>query len=74
MGSSIKRLYGFRVCMRDKDGLELSDEFCREVERFGGIGVLYGLYRADPWAERDYENGLMGIYGVQAYNMVQNTS
>lgn len=71
VGQLNQRLYGFRVCMRDKDGLELSDEFCREVERFGGIGVLYGLYRADPWAERDYENGLMGIYGVQAYNMVQ---
>lgn len=71
VGQINQRLYGFRVCMRQGDRLTLSEEFCRETERFGGIGVLYGLYRADPWAKRDYENGLTGAYGIQAYNMVQ---
>ncbi len=71
VGQLNQRLYGFRVCMRKDNQLTLSDEFCQEVERFGGLGVLYGLYRADPWSGRDYENGLTGAYAVQAYNMVQ---
>lgn len=71
VGQLNQRLYGFRVCMRKDDQLTLSDEFCQEVERFCGLGVLYGLYRADPWSGRNYENGLTGAYAVQAYNMVQ---
>lgn len=71
VGQLNQRLYGFRVCMRKDDQLTLSNEFCQEVERFGGLGVLYGLYRADPWSGRNYENGLTGAYVVQAYNMVQ---
>lgn len=71
VGQLNQRLYGFQVCMRKDDQLTLSDEFCQEVERFGGLGVLYGLYRADPWSGRNYENGLTGEYAVQAYNMVQ---
>lgn len=71
VGQLNQRLYGFTVCKRDGDRLSLSEEFCREVERFGGLGVLYGLYRADPWSGRDYENGLVGEFAIQAYNMVQ---
>lgn len=71
VGQLNQRLYGFTVCKREGDELSLSGEFCQEVERFDGLGVLYGLYRADPWSKRDYENGLTGTYGVQAYNMVQ---
>lgn len=32
--------------------------FTDEVERCGGIGVLYGLFRADPWSKRYYQNGI----------------
>lgn len=71
VGQLNQRLYGFRVCTRSENGLELSEEFCREAQKYGGIGVLYGLYRADPWSGRDYQNGLAGHFAVQAYNLVQ---
>ncbi len=25
----------------------------------GGLGVLYGLYRADPWADKDEKTGIV---------------
>lgn len=44
-----------------EDTIELSEEFCQEVEKYSGLGVLYGLYRADPWADKNYETGLTGV-------------
>ena len=53
------------------DTIELSEEFCQEVEKYSGLGVLYGLYRADPWADKNYETGLTGVLSKKAYNQVQ---
>ena len=36
-----------------------------------GLGKLYGLYRADPWADKDFETGLTGRAAVRAYNLAQ---
>lgn len=72
VGQLNQRLYGFWVCMPDEKGnLTLSQEFMEEVTRWQGLGVLYGLYRADPWSGRTYENGLTGENAIKAYNMVQ---
>ena len=51
VGQVNQRLYGFRSYVRTGDTVELAEDFKREVERWGGLGVLYGLYRADPWAD-----------------------
>lgn len=51
--------------------MKLSDEFKQEVELWGGLGALYGLYRADPWSGKDYENGLFGETAIKAYNLMQ---
>ena len=32
---------------------------------------MYGLYRADPWSQKNYENGLYGENAVKAYNKMQ---
>ena len=54
VGQLNQRLYGFRIyerkCVNGEDTIELSEEFRQEVEKYSGLGVLYGLYRADPWA------------------------
>lgn len=71
VGQINQRLYGFGVYEREGDSIRLSKEFCEEAEKYSGIGVLYGLYRADPWSQRTYENGLYGIYAVRAYNQAQ---
>ena len=75
VGQLNQRLYGFRIyerkCVNGEDTIELSEEFCQEVEKYSGLGVLYGLYRADPWADKDYETGLTGLLSKKAYNQVQ---
>lgn len=76
IGQVNQRLYGFGIYQRvpregQEDDIVLSEEFKREVEKYSGLGVLYGLYRADPWSGRNFDNGLTGDYAAKAYNMVQ---
>lgn len=71
VGQINQKLYGFEVYERDGDRILLSEKFREEAEKYSGIGVLYGLYRADPWSKRTYENGLYGIHAVRAYNEAQ---
>lgn len=71
VGQVNQRLYGFSAYTRSGEKIRLSSDFAEEVEKYGGLGVLYGLYRADPWSRRDYANGLYGPFMKRAYNMVQ---
>ncbi len=71
VGQLNQRLLGFSIYQRQGDDIQLTNDFQQEVQRFSGLGVLYGLYRADPWSDRDYETGLSGIHMKQAYNQVQ---
>jgi len=77
VGQINQRLHGFDSYERVKDEktggetVRLSDEFVREVERWGGLGLLYGLYRADPWSQKDFTNGLAGEAAPRIYNEVQ---
>lgn len=70
-GQLNQHLYGFQVYERKGSDIVLSRELKEEVKRYGGLGVLYGLYRADPWSGKNYENGLPGVLGPKAYNMIQ---
>jgi len=71
VGQLTQRPYGFRCYQRDGDTLTLTEELTGEIEKFGSIGALYGLFRADPWAKRDFNTGLDGRLARKAYNMVQ---
>ncbi|HEX2925880.1 MAG TPA: beta-glucosidase, partial [Ruminiclostridium sp.] len=70
-GQLNQRLYGFDCYTRHGGEIELTTEFKDEVRHWGGLGVLYGLYRADPWSKRDFSSGLDGGLAIKAYNMVQ---
>ncbi len=75
VGQLNQRLFGFRTFERveNEDGsvsFELNDYFKKEVERYG-MGVLYGLFRADPWAQKTYENGITAKDAARVYNEVQ---
>lgn len=70
-GQLNQRLYGFRIYERQGEEIVLLEEFCREVEHYGGLGVLYGLYRADPWSDRTSENGITPELAPKIYNQVQ---
>ncbi|QHQ61803.1 beta-glucosidase [Anaerocolumna sedimenticola] len=71
VGQLNQRLYGFSIYERNGNEIELTEEFKNEVAKFDGIGVLYGLYRADPWSGKDFESGLTGELAPKAYNMIQ---
>lgn len=75
IGQLNQRLYGFRIYEKrqetDGEALVLDDEFKKEVEKYSGLGCLYGLFRADPWADKDYSTGLTGALAKKAYNQVQ---
>lgn len=71
IGQLNQRLYGFSIYECYENEVKLSDEFKDEVEKYSGLGVLYGLYRADPWSGRDYTNGLIGELAPRTYNMIQ---
>lgn len=71
VGQLTQRLYGFACYQREGDSIRLTEEFYREADRWGGIGALYGLYRADPWSGRDFDTGLAGALAPKARNMVQ---
>lgn len=71
IGQLNQKLYGFGIYERDGEEISFSQEFKDEVEKYGGLGTLYGLYRADPWSQKNYENGLYGESAVKAYNKMQ---
>lgn len=71
IGQLTQRLYGFAVYQRRGQDAALTEEFRQEVERFGGTGALYGLYRADPWSGRDFSTGLDGALAPKVRNQVQ---
>ena len=71
VGQLNQRLYGFAAYEKDGETVRLAREFTEEVERWGGLGALYGLYRADPWSKRTLETGLSGVQMKQAYNLAQ---
>lgn len=71
IGQLNQRLYGFSVYERNGNEIFLTEELKEEVLRYNGLGVLYGLYRADPWSGKDYSTGLTGVLAPKAYNMIQ---
>ncbi|MFV0504458.1 MAG: glycoside hydrolase family 3 N-terminal domain-containing protein [Lachnospirales bacterium] len=71
IGQLNQKLYGFEIYEVKGKDIEFNSSFKEEVENYGGIGTLYGLYRADPWSKKDYSNGLYGKTAIKAYNAMQ---
>ncbi|MCC6681025.1 MAG: hypothetical protein IT445_09000 [Phycisphaeraceae bacterium] len=49
VGQLNQMLYGWQCYQRVGDWFELTETFKQTVARFGGIGAIHGLLRADPW-------------------------
>ena len=71
IGQLTQRLYGFGIYRREGDEILFDDEFRAEVDRYSGLGTVYGLHRADPWSAKDVETGLTGMLAVKARNQLQ---
>lgn len=73
VGQVNQGLYGFSCYTRTGDTFTLTEECLAEIEHWGGLGVLYGLYRADPWSNRNASTGIPPHLAAKAYNLVQQT-
>lgn len=72
VGQLNQRLYGFSSYECQNGEIQLTQELIDEVRQYGGMGALYGLYRADPWSKRDDLNGITPELARKAYNLVQH--
>lgn len=71
VGQINQRLYGWKSYQRVGNDYELTDYFKDEVARFGGIGCLYGVFRADPWSRVNHENGVAHQDSLQVARKLQ---
>lgn len=72
-GQVNQRLYGWRAVERDRRGrFRLTGYAREEIERWGGLGALYGLFRADAWSGRSWVNGIRPEERAEAAAVVQD--
>ena len=58
VGQLAQKPFGFQAYTRGENGeIVLTEEFKQYVLRFGGIGMLCGYFRSDPWTRRGYRTG-----------------
>lgn len=74
VGQLNQRLFGWKSVERNAAGrLVASDELKQEIDRWGGLGALYGLLRADPWSGQRWGNGIRPEERPEAVAVVQQT-
>lgn len=71
IGQVNQHLYGWQAYEKSSTGFRLTTSFKEHVKWGGGLGALYGLFRADPWSQRNYQNGIRGTQSAQLANQVQ---
>ena len=71
VGQVNQHLYGWKCYSKKNSGIELTEDFKKHVEWGGGIGALYGLFRADPWSRVDFSNGIPANESWKVANQVQ---
>lgn len=71
VGQVNQRLKGWEA-VRWVDGApRVTDVLRREVDRWGGLGALYGVLRADPWSAVGWADGVPPDRSAEAYAAVQ---
>lgn len=71
IGQVNQKLYGWTIYSKDGHNFQLSDNFKKHVAWGGGLGALYGLFRADPWSQKDYRTGISASESYKLSNQVQ---
>lgn len=72
VGQLNQRLLGWRAVERTASGFRITDEGRREIDRWGGLGALYGLFRADAWSGRRWQNGIRPEERAEVAALVQD--
>ncbi|UNX54914.1 glycoside hydrolase family 3 C-terminal domain-containing protein [Georgenia sp. TF02-10] len=71
VGQLNQRLLGWRAVERRGGRWVLTDEALAEIERWSGLGAIYGLMRADAWSGRSWENGVTPDDRLEVVDLVQ---
>jgi beta-glucosidase len=73
VGQLNQRLLGWKAVERRGGTLVVTDDLKKEIDRWGGLGLLYGLFRADPWSGRSWSDGIPPQERGEAAQLVQDT-
>ncbi|MFI5798075.1 glycoside hydrolase family 3 protein [Streptomyces sp. NPDC051677] len=72
VGQLNQRLYGWQAVERTADGgFRLTDRARAELDRWGGLGALYGVFRADAWSGRTWDDGIRPEERAEVAALVQ---
>src|SRR6185437_208078 len=71
VGQLNQRLLGWHAYARTPGGFVTTSTLDDEVERWGGLGALYGLQRADAWSGRDWATGIDPAAALEVAALVQ---
>ncbi|GAA1878650.1 glycoside hydrolase family 3 protein [Lapillicoccus jejuensis] len=71
-GQVNQRLKGWDCVERRGGGFVVTDALRAEVDRWGGLGALYGLFRADAWSGRTWESGVRPEERAEVAALVQD--
>ncbi|QGN33569.1 glycoside hydrolase family 3 N-terminal domain-containing protein [Microlunatus sp. Gsoil 973] len=71
IGQLNQRPLGWHLWERRGSRLSLTATLGRELDRFGGLGAIYGLLRADAWSGRDLVTGAGPAESAELAAMVQ---
>lgn len=72
VGQVNQHLYGWKSFQAQKGSWQLTDYFKEHVAWGGGMGALYGLFRADPWSQINERNGIAAKDSGKLANDIQN--
>lgn len=71
VGQLNQKLYGWNTFKKTNDGYELTEEFKEHVKWGGGIGTLYGVFRADAWSGISFHNGISKEDSKKVIDMIR---
>ena len=71
VGQLNQRLQGWHCWERSGDAIRTTRVLDQEVERWGGVGAIYGVLRADAWSGRDWATGADPGRSVEVMTRVQ---
>lgn len=72
VGQINQRLKGWEAVRWIDGAPRITDVLRREVDRWGGIGAIYGILRADPWSQVQWSDGIPPERSGEAYALVQD--
>ncbi|MBE1582070.1 glycoside hydrolase family 3 N-terminal domain-containing protein [Nonomuraea angiospora] len=73
VGQLNQRLYGWQAVERaPRGGFRLTDLARAELGRWGGLGALYGVFRADAWSGRTWADGIRPEERAEVAALVQD--